>query len=270
MKIAKRLLLILMSAVMMIGESGCSMFVSESQLKQTLENALQEKYDEEFVCLDVWLNGGSSYWGVCAPEKNHDIRFEALFYDDGGILEEGYYAACVAEKIEENVQEELEYVFNDFYLHSCMTVPLYSCENDDIYAENIRNESFDIDEYVSYVKEKREDRTSITLIMLVNSEKSNKLSFEEEYEKLSDIMLNIEKIGIGTITYLKFIPEKEYLDCIEYLETRDSVNSTFKDMVRDYPVKISDVDLNISFEGEDATYVLVTKEEYIKQRKEVK
>lgn len=40
-------------------------------------------------------------------------------------------------------------------------------------------------------------------------------------------------------------------------------------MVRDYPVKVSDVNLNISFEGEDATYVLMTKEEYINQRKEV-
>lgn len=40
-----------MSAVMMIGGGGCSMFVSESQLKKTLENTLKEKYDEEFVCL---------------------------------------------------------------------------------------------------------------------------------------------------------------------------------------------------------------------------
>lgn len=270
MKVKKLISFIIMAVVFMstINLSGCG-FHSENQLKQTLENALEAKYDEEFVCLDVWGNGGSSYWGVCAPEKNHDIRFEALFGADGHIAEEGYYAACVAEKIEEDVQKELENVFNDFYLHSYMTVPLYSCENNDIYAENVKNESFDIDEYVSYVKEKREWRTSITLIILVNSEKPNKLSFEEEYDNLSDIMLHIEKLGIGTIVYLKIIPEKEYLDCIEYLETCANTNSTFKDMVRDFPVKVSDVDLNISFEGEDATYVLITQEEYIKQRKEV-
>ncbi|MCM1227441.1 MAG: hypothetical protein NC320_08460 [Clostridium sp.] len=270
MKTAKRLLLILISAVMMIGGCGCGMFVSESQLRQTLENALQEKYNEEFSCLDVWSNGGSSYWGVCAPEKNHDIRFEVLFYDDGGILEEGYYAACVAEKIEENVQEELEYVFNDFYLHSYMPVPLYSRENDDIYAGNVRNESLDIAEYVEMANEKWKNETpTISLMICVNSSKTNKRSFEEEYDMLSNIILNINKLGMRTFIYLKFIPEKEYFNCIEYLEIRANTDSTFDNMVKDYSVKISNVKLNVHFECEETEYELLTKEEYIKQRKEV-
>ena len=250
--------------VTLLSLKSCGIY-PEWVVKHAIEKSLEEKYGEEFYCYDVW--GGGK--GVCSPKKNRDIRFEVLFHTGGEIVEEGYYAACVAEQIEEDIQKELENVFNDFYLHSYMTVPLYSCENNDIYAENVKNESFDIDEYVSYVKEKREWRTSITLIILVNSEKPNKLSFEEEYDNLSDIMLHIEKLGIGTIVYLKIIPEKEYLDCIEYLETCANTNSTFKDMVRDFPVKVSDVDLNISFEGEDATYVLITQEEYIKQRKEV-
>ena len=270
MKIAKRLLLILMSAIMMIEGGGCSMFVSERQLKQRLENSLQEKYDEEFSCLDVWSNGGNSYWGVCAPEKNHDIRFTTLFLTGGKITYEGYYAACVAEKIEEDVQKNLENVFNDFYLHSCMTVPLVSREVDDIYAENVRNESFDIDEYVNLANEKwKNEAPSMSFYLCVNTSKSDKLNFEREYDMLSDIFPKFDNMGIGTIVYLKFMPEHKYLECIEYLETRANTNSTFDDMVRDYPVKVSDVNLNISFEGEDATYVLITKEEYIKQRKEV-
>lgn len=240
MKVKKLISFIIMAVVFMstINLSGCG-FYSENQLKQTLENALEAKYDEEFVCLDVWGNGGSSYWGVCAPEKNHDIRFEALFGADGDIANEGYYAACVAEKIEEDVQKELENVFNDFYLHSYMTVPLKSREVDDIYAENVRNESFDIDEYVSYVKEKREGRTSISLIILVNSEKPNMLSFEEEYQTMSDFCKNIKDHDIYPRVYLKFMPEDKYSECIEYLENCANTNSTFDDMVRDYPVKVS-------------------------------
>ena len=125
MKKAKKILLVLMSAVLMIECCGCGIFISERKLKKVLENALEEKYDEEFECFDVWSNRGDSYWGVCAPEKNHDIRFEALFLSDGKISEityEGYYAACVAEQIEEDVQNELENVFNDFYLHSYMYI----------------------------------------------------------------------------------------------------------------------------------------------------
>ncbi len=270
MKKAKKILLILMSAVMMIGGGGCSMFVSESQLKQMFENSLQEKYDEEFSCLDVWSNGGNSYWGVCAPKKNHDIRFTALFLTGGKITYEGYYAACVAEKIEEDVQMKLENVFNDFYLHSCMTVPLKSRETNDIYAENVRNKSFDIDEYVNLANEKwKNDKPSLSFYLCVNTSVSDKLSFEEEYDMLSDIFLKVNNMGVGTIVYLKFMPEKQYLECIEYLEKCDYAYSTFDNMVRDYPLKASDVNLNISFESENESYVLITKEQYINQRKEI-
>lgn len=64
MKVKKLISFIIMAVVFMstINLSGCG-FYSENQLKQTLENALEAKYDEEFVCLDVWGNGGSSYWG---------------------------------------------------------------------------------------------------------------------------------------------------------------------------------------------------------------
>lgn len=269
MKLAKKILLILMSAIMMIGGGGCSMLVSESQLKQILENSLQEKYDEEFVCLDVWLNGGSSYWGVCAPKKNHDIRFTALFLTGGKITYEGYYAACVAEKIEEDVQKKLENVFNDFYLHSCMTVPLKSREANDIYAENVRNKSFDIDEYINLTNEKWKEAPSISFYLCVNASVLDKLNFEKEYDMLSDIFLKVDKMGMRTIVYLKFMPEKQYLECIEYLEKCDYAYSTFDDMVKEYPIKVSDVNLNISFESENESYVLITKEQYINQRKEV-
>ena len=243
---------------------GCGIY-PEWYLKHIVENSLEEKYGEEFYCYDVWGDGK----GVCSPEKNHDIRFEVSFHADGKIVEEGYYAACVAEQIEEDVQKELENVFNDFYLHSYMTVPLKSRETNDIYAENVRNESFDIDDYLNLANEKWKETPSMSFYLCVNTSKSDKLSFEKEYDMLSDIFPKFDNMGIGTIVYLKFMPEKKYLECIEYLETCAYAYSTFEDMVRDYPVKVSDVNLNISFEGENATYVLITKEEYIKQRKEV-
>ena len=250
--------------VTLLSLKSCGIY-PEWVVKHAIEKSLEEKYGEEFYCYDVW--GGGK--GVCSPKKNRDIRFEVLFHTGGEIVEEGYYAACVAEQIEEDIQKELENVFNDFYLHSCMTVPLKSREVDDIYAENVRNESFDIDEYVSLVKEKREGRTSISLIILVNSEKPNMLSFEEEYQTMSDFCRNIKDHDINPILYLKFIPEEEYSECIEYLETREYPYSTFKDMVRDYPVKVSDTSLDICFEFEGDTPITITLEEYIKQRKEV-
>lgn len=247
---------------------GCN-YNSEKKLKEIITSALEEKYDEAFVCLDVWANGGSSYWGVCAPEKNHDIRFKALFLTGGKITYEGYYAACVAEQIEKDVQKKLESVFSNFYLHSYMTVPLVSREVDDVYAENVKNELFDIDGYVNSANEKWSNGASITLILLVKNEADNKCSFEDEYNKISDIVHEVENMGIRAITYLKFLPQNMYSNCVEYLETRANISSTFDNMVRDYPIKASDISLNIYFEFEGNTLITITQEEYMKQRKEV-
>ena len=248
--------------VTLLSLKSCGIY-PEWVVKHAIEKSLEEKYGEEFYCYDVW--GGGK--GVCSPKKNRDIRFEVLFHTGGEIVEEGYYAACVAEQIEEDVQKELENVFNDFYLHSYMNVPLYSFNETDIYAENVRNESFDLDEYVNLANEKWQWRTSISIIILVNSVEPGKISFEEEYNTLSKIFEQINEYGINTIVYLKFIPKEEYSECIRYLETCASTNSTFDDMVRDYNIKVSPYDTNIDFEFEGNTPITITQEEYIKQRR---
>ncbi len=248
--------------VTLLSLKSCGIY-PEWVVKHAVEKSLEEKYGEEFYCYDVW--GGGK--GVCSPKKNRDIRFEVLFHTGGEIVEEGYYAACVAEQIEEDVQKELENVFNDFYLHSCMTVPLKSREVDDIYAENVRNELFDIDEYLNLSNEKWKETPSMSFYLCINSSSEEKLSLEEEYDNLYDIFTQIEKSGIGTILYVKFLPENVYLQCIDYLETREYPYSTFDDMVRDYPVKISNTTtLFVSFQDGK---LKLTKDEYINQRKEV-
>ena len=241
---------------------GCGIY-PEWYLKHIVENSLEEKYGEEFYCYDVWGDGK----GVCSPEKNHDIRFEVSFHADGKIVEEGYYAACVAEQIEEDVQKELENVFNDFYLHSYMTFPLYSTNETDIYAENVRNESFDIDEYISLANEKWKDPPCISFVLCINAASAYKLSIEEEYDRLYNIFTHIEELGINTIPYIKFLPENVYLQCIDYFKTRQGKNSTYDDMVREYPIK--NLNTTTIFVYFQECELKLTKEEYIKQRKEV-
>ena len=248
--------------VTLLSLKSCGIY-PEWVVKHAIEKSLEEKYGEEFYCYDVW--GGGK--GVCSPKKNRDIRFEVLFHTGGEIVEEGYYAACVAEQIEEDVQKELENVFNDFYLHSYMNVPLYSFNETDIYAENVRNESFDLDEYVNLANEKWQWRTSISIIILVNSVEPGKISFEEEYNTLSKIFEQINEYGINTIVYLKFVPDSVYTKCIEYLGSRANAKSYFDDLVRDYNIKPSNMTTNIDFEFEGNTPITITLEEYIKQRR---
>lgn len=42
-----------------LGLTGCGI-QTKRNLKKVLEKALQERYNEEFVCLNVWANGGPS------------------------------------------------------------------------------------------------------------------------------------------------------------------------------------------------------------------
>lgn len=264
----RMLRIILMIGVIIITTgnlTGCGK--SEKQLREILATALEEKYEEEFVCFDVWGNGGYSYFGVCAPKKNHSIRFETLFFEGGKISYDGYYAANVAEQIEENVQKDLENIFNDFYLHSYMTVPLYSMEDDDIYAQNVRNGSFELDEYIKLVSEKYVDpnyTTSISFVICVNTSAADKISFEEEYDKLFDTFTKIDELGINAAIYLKFVPKKVYSECIKYLETYADAGGGFDNITRDYPVKTSNTMSFVNFRNTG-----FTKESYINQRKEV-
>ena len=148
-----------------------------------------------------------------------------------------------------------------------MTVPLYSRENDDVYAENVRNELFDIDKYVNLANEKWKDPPCISFALCINSSSENKLSFDEEYENLYKIFTQIEKSGIGTIPYIRFLPKNVYSQCTDYFEAGGVIKSTFKDMVRNYPIQISNTTtLFVSFQDGK---LKLTKDEYIKQRKEV-
>lgn len=58
--------------------AGCD-FNSEEKLKETVTSALEDKYGEEFVCFDVWGNGGYSYFGVCAPKKTIALGLRLYF-----------------------------------------------------------------------------------------------------------------------------------------------------------------------------------------------
>lgn len=169
------------------------------------------------------------------------------------------------------MQNDLEIVFNDFYLHSYMTVPLYSMEDDDIYAQKVRTGSFELDEYIRLASEKRVDLNytpSISFVVCVNTLAADKISFEEEYDKLFDTFTKIDELGINATIYLKFVPEKVYSECIKYLETYADAGGGFDNITGDYPIKVSNTTLFICFD-ESKDKLFITKENYINQRKGV-
>ena len=118
MKVKKLISFIIMAVIFMstISLSGCG-FYSENQLKQTLENALEAKYDEEFVCLDVWANGGSSYFGVCYPKDNRELLFETLFSSNGTISYDKYSSMIVSKELANKLYDQLSGIFQEYYIY---------------------------------------------------------------------------------------------------------------------------------------------------------
>ncbi len=247
--------------------SGCGLN-SESNLKETIEQALEDKYGEEFICHDIRANGGSSYFGVCSPNNHQEIKFTTLFLAGGTITYDGYYSSCVMEKIEEMVAVQLEDVFVDYYIHSYMPLPLVSRDVNDICAENVRNKSFDIDTYINLAKGEDNDEVPvICFVLCVNTSESGRLSAEEEYDALYDIFAEVDSLGVTSSVVLKFVPEEIYADCMEYLENSDSVSDTFNNIVEEYPIDNPNMPSEFFFSlAENKGNLTLTKEEYVNQR----
>ena len=218
MKIAKRLLLILMSAIMMIEGGGCSMFVSESQLKKTLENSLKEKYGEEFVCLDVWSNGGSSYWGVCCPKDNRELLFETLFSNDGHISYDKYSSTIVSKELANKLYDQLNGIFQEYYVY-CYN---FGIADDLDTAKKIKDDVFFLEDFLKCMKEQSDSSLPISFRVCINTDSGIQATYEEEYERLNQAMNYIDQIGniydvnFKLMYFLYFLPSDIYQESVNF------------------------------------------------------
>ncbi len=246
---------------------GCNIS-TENELRKVVVASLEEKYGEEFICRDVKANGGASYFAVCSPTNNQGIKFTTLFLTGGTITYDGYYSSCVAEKIEETVNVQLRGIFSEYYLHSYMTSPLRSRESDDIYVENVKRGALDPETYIDLSKNVHDDETpTIVFYLCVNTSGQGKLSFEEEYDALSDIFSEVDTLGMNSSMDLKFVPEEKYADCVEYLEGSDVVYDTLRSTLEQYAINNPNMPSGFFSFAEGKGKLTLTKEEYINQRK---
>ncbi|MGN1404238.1 MAG: hypothetical protein ACI4XB_07945 [Ruminococcus sp.] len=86
---------------------------------------------------------------------------------------------------------------------------------------------------------------------------------------LSEIFSEVDSLGVNTRVILKFLPEENYSECIDYLEICVGPNTSFERELNDFAVKASDRDSDINFEYKGGTYLVLTKEDYVNQRKGV-
>lgn len=147
--------------------SGCSM--SESNIAK---KALKEKYNEDFVVVgtyggSIFPGDTSSFYAICYPKKDKELKFETLINYDGSVLY-GYPEGQLARDIKSVFDKELKKCISNYAL----LVELSSIN------ENYES-GIDLQDYIN------NNRTIANIILVIDA--SENINLENLYSVLQNI-----------------------------------------------------------------------------------
>ncbi len=264
-------LLILTCLFAMTALSGCSI-IAEQNEKSLIENALKERYGEEFVCMRTWNNaaGGyydDSFYGLCHPKDDESLLFEILLNGDGSISYDDYGSTIISKRFADIFDEQIGASIGEHYTYCCN----YSILNDDITCQRIENDNFTFDYFFSSVCEKYDDnKLGLYYAICIDVSKQLDTSYEKEYDLIVSALEYIFAIGITYNMNLKvyldlyFVPNDIYDECLDYFDN-NARRYAFDNIVEGFP-KQYNRKIEIIFENNAFN---ITKADYINLRKEL-
>ncbi len=226
--------------------SGCGMFTN---YKAIAEQALEDKYGEEFICYSTW-DEGDFYYAKLSPAYDDGMKFYAgIDLKDKEAYYDTYTEAIVEKQIADIVYEQMADVWTDFCVHVTINgqgIDIYN--KDDITIASYYNM---IDYNMGY---------EINIDIAVNKSTFINENPTCEYEKYLNIS---EVIGVDDI-YISVY----FLDSVAYQEYKNWFYSThniylggFKDR-DDFKKKIL---IHINCISQEYTLSI---DEYLQKRKE--
>lgn len=273
-KFLSLLLMCVFLSILTVGLTGCKGMVTEGQMKSCLENALQEKYKEEFVCARIipGKNLSGSYSAECYPVKNSDLLFDAQIHPDKMEMVVDYYPNTIAalefsQMFDNNIGETLGTHFISCY-HSLGTY-------DDETTQAIIDDKFTLELYMSKrysynypdgINHKLEEG----FLICIDSSTLNS-SYDEEWDAIMNALESIRQRGLDNGTdlcfriWLFFVPENEYNIGLKYSKTNIVGLSYLNDLAvgKEYKFnRIIHFDVGLDIDP-------ITKKEYFELRKEV-
>ncbi len=248
----KRIISTLMAAVllslMLTMFSGCGMFTN---YKAIAEQALEDKYGEEFVCHSTWDEKSTDFSAEMSPAYDEGIKFYAgIWLEDKSSYYDKYTEAIVEKQIADIVYEEMTEVWNDF----CVDVTINSQGICILNKEDITVESY-------YNKVDYNMEYDIHINIAIDKDSMINCDYYLEYEKLLAIS---ETINVDDIYFCLY-----FVDKTAYSEYKDWFYST-------YNINSGDFKYRDDYNNAIITHVnCITKEyslnldHYISQRSEV-
>lgn len=235
MRYTKKAFLMLMALVILTEGGGCSMYVSENELKQTLENELGKRYHESFTCLDVWGTGGISYTGECYADNNRHIVFEASFFSNtlkANLSDDKYASALASKEMADMLSKQLENSFSDCFVHAYNYV--FTNDTDREVIDDIIQNNFSLEHFLT---RESSDDLYIDFVICINTDDESKLSYADEFALFNQSIENIkhtcDKQGtiISPVYWIYFLPANVYQEAISYFDYHCVIRTAFNKIV---------------------------------------
>ncbi len=252
--------------------TGCKGRVTERQLKNMVEKALEEKYSEEFECSAILnQNPNGSYNCVCYPVSNEKLKFEARIYTDGRFGGD-YYPKSIA-------SAELSEAFDNALGNSIGKHLTYAYTaggpDDDETAQRIASREFSLEFFLKRYQDcYNMEGSKYSIYYTVCVDTSDLVgSFDDEWEAISKALNEVHELGLkygSDFTFwidLYFTPPEIYKKCENYLSHNAQLRSGFEANIVGFPQEYNRlIEFAVVYSKNRFS---PTKEEYVELRKEI-
>ena len=252
--------------------SGCT---TETSVKNMIEEALEKRYGEEFVCHDTWYdNDGAyyttSYYGLCSPKDSPDILFEVLIDDEGDFWRNAYVSTLASKIFCKEFDNKIGTNIGEHYTYCCN---YYELDNDEV-GQKIANDNFSLEYFMSdYIETRGSNKLGVYFTICVNITDETSIEYEDEYTGIINTMNYIHTIGqnygmdLQLNIELFFVETNIYQNCISYFKDNAKINSSFTDLIeKNAPYNEPQCMIKMNYKNGEFS---ITEDDYIEKRKEI-
>ncbi len=266
-------ILILTCMFAMTALSGCSI-IAEQNEKSLIENALKERYSEEFVCMRTWNNaaGGyydDSFYGLCHPKDDESLLFEILLNGDGSIRGDDYGSTIISRRFVDIFDEQIGTKLGKHYTY-CYN---YGDLNDDVTGQMIANDEFTFEYYFNALSKTytADNVLGLYFTICIDVSEQPSITYEEEYDLIVSTLEHIyaigEKYGMNLTLELDlyYVSSDIYTVYTQYIIDNARLTTSFHHLLNDDIKHQQNQFIELDMKNHQ---LVLTAENYIALRKE--
>lgn len=223
MGIFKRVFILSIAIISLIGVSGCMNFFSKTPNRAEIaKKLLKEKYNEDF---EIFASGegygtltNKTFKVIAAPEGNKGLLFEAKVEKEGAYMIDEYVEVLVEDEIRQITSSKISELTDEFFIK--------------VYV-GFADTKFTDKESVSLEKFRSESpETPIVITLLLDKEKMATIEAEKEYQILQELFS--EQLPYNVALEIYYTDGTVLQKAEEYFKNNAETYSDFDELTEDY------------------------------------